>query len=83
MKELEEKVYEIIKKVFNLTDQNIDKKFLKEGHIEAWDSLGHLNLLMELEREFNIKFSLDDIEKSRSFEDIVKLLEEKLNEGKN
>jgi acyl carrier protein len=83
MKELEEKVYEIIKKVFNLTDQNIDKKLLKEGHIEAWDSLGHLNLLMELEREFNIKFSLDDIEKSRSFEDIVKLLEEKLNEGKN
>ena len=37
--------------------------------IDAWDSLGHLNLIMAVEKEFHVKFptgqiiSLDSVEK--------------------
>ena len=29
--------------------------------IEEWDSLAHINLIMEIEAEFDIKFTVDDI----------------------
>jgi acyl carrier protein len=83
MRSIENKVLEIIKRLFNIKEKEIDKKLLKEGNVEGWDSLGHLNLLMELEKEFNIKFSLDDIEKTRTFEDIIDLIKRKINEEKN
>ena len=82
MREVKNKVFEVIKRVFKLRDLTLDEDFLREGNIEGWDSLGHLNLLMELEREFGIKFSLDDIERSRTFRDITALIERKLNERK-
>lgn len=31
------------------------------GDLDAWDSLGHLRLMMELEHEFNIHFSTEQI----------------------
>jgi acyl carrier protein len=82
MEEIKSRVLEVIRRVFNLHDLTLDEELLKEGNIEGWDSLGHLNLLMELEREFNVKFSLDDIERSRTFDDITALIEGKLNERK-
>lgn len=82
MEEIRSRVYEVMKRVFNLPDLTLDEELLKEGSVEGWDSLGHLNLLMELEREFNIKFSLDDIEKGRTLKNIIVLIEEKLNERK-
>ena len=82
MEEIRSRVYEVMKRVFNLPDLTLDEELLKEGSVEGWDSLGQLNLLMELEREFNIKFSLDDIEKGRTLKNIIVLIEEKLNERK-
>lgn len=31
------------------------------GDLEAWDSLGHLRFMMELEREFHARFSTEQI----------------------
>lgn len=83
MEHVKAKVYEIIKRTFNLQEDLLDENCLKEGSISGWDSLGHLKLLMEIEREFSIKFSVDDVEKSRTFRDIVSLVEVKLNEKKS
>jgi len=34
--------------------------------VPAWDSLRHLNLIIELENEFNISFELEEIAEMKS-----------------
>ncbi len=38
--------------------------------VQGWDSLGHIMLMLAVEREFNHKFSLEQIETIRSLDDI-------------
>ena len=46
--------------------------------IEKWDSLSHLNLIMDLEKEFGIRFPMNKIPDLNSVEAIVKELEKEL-----
>ena len=51
------------KKVFSTTFEmknNFDEK-LEYNSIEAWDSIGHMNLISNLEEEFKISLETDDI----------------------
>jgi len=34
---------------------------LKMGDVEEWDSVAHLDLMSEIEREFGVRFDLDEI----------------------
>ena len=45
--------------------------------IEEWDSLTHMNLIMVLEKQFKIKFSLSEIENLSSVGDLVDLIDRK------
>lgn len=42
--------------------------------VEPWDSFGHLILILELEKEFDIKLSAAQIESIKSVKDILNLL---------
>jgi acyl carrier protein len=42
--------------------------------VEGWDSLGHIVLMLAIEREFNHKFSLEQIETIRNLDDIKRHL---------
>ena len=69
MKKINNKIIYALKKTF--TKSKVPKKIenLKIGDLKGWDSLGHVNLLLEIERIFKIKFeskiflSLDSIKK--------------------
>ena len=39
--------------------EKLDK--LKYNEIDEWDSIGHMNLIADLEEKFNITFETDDI----------------------
>ena len=57
------------KKVFSTTFEmknNFDEK-LEYNSIEAWDSIGHMNLISNLEEEFKISLETDDIVEFSSF----------------
>lgn len=41
------------------------------GELPNWDSMGHLNLIMELESRFGISFTTDDVLAMRTLTDIV------------
>lgn len=41
------------------------------GELANWDSIGHLNLIMELESRFGISFTTDDVLAMRTLTDIV------------
>lgn len=45
--------------------------------IEAWDSLGHLQLIMEIEQRFGIRFHIDEIPKLTSLAAIEEALRSK------
>lgn len=34
---------------------------LAAGHVENWDSLGHLKIILAIEKDFNVKFRTEKI----------------------
>jgi acyl carrier protein len=42
--------------------------------IDEWDSLGHISLLVAIEKEFKIKFTLPDVESLRNVGDMIDLI---------
>jgi acyl carrier protein len=46
--------------------------------VESWDSLGHLNLVLALEREFDVQIGPDEIDRMDSIQAIAGLIEKKL-----
>ena len=45
--------------------------------IENWDSLNHINLVLALEKEFNVKIEGEEVIEMITLENIIKVLEEK------
>jgi acyl carrier protein len=46
--------------------------------VEEWDSLAHINLIMEIEAEFNLRFTVNDIVGLKNVGDMIQLIEKKL-----
>jgi acyl carrier protein len=42
--------------------------------VPGWDSIVHITLVIEIEREFNVKFRMAEIEKLRNVGDLVAIL---------
>ena len=72
---MEEKVLEILKDLFEL--DTVDETCSQET-CENWDSMGQLNLVVELESEFDVSFEPDEINQMKSFSDIISVLKTKL-----
>lgn len=71
---MEEKVLEILKETFEL--DSVDKT-CSQATCEAWDSMGQLNLVVELEDAFNISLEPEDIIKMKSYNDIIEIIKRK------
>jgi len=50
----------------------------KKEDIPEWDSLNHLNLIIELEDNFKINFTKDEIVKITSVKSLLEILNKKL-----
>ena len=72
---MEEKILEILKETFDL--ESVDKT-CSQSTCPAWDSMGQLNLVAELEDAFDISLEPEEIGEMKSFEDIVKLVGSKI-----
>jgi acyl carrier protein len=67
-----EKLQTIFKEVFEECPQiNLETT---KAEIEAWDSMSFLNLIVELESEFDKEFSVDEMESMDSVAAILKTL---------
>lgn len=71
---MKEKIFEILKNVFELdyVDESCSQK-----SCDAWDSLGQLNLVAELEDNFDITLEPEEIGTMKSYEDIIRILKTK------
>ena len=71
---MEEKVLEILKNVFEL--DAVDRS-CSQTTCEKWDSMGQLNLVVELESEFDITLEPEEIGEMVCFGDIIRMLKAK------
>ena len=72
---MEEKILEILKETFEL--DSVDKT-CSQTTCPEWDSMGQLNLVAELEDAFDISLEPEEIGEMKSFEDVVRIVGEKL-----
>ena len=70
---IKEKVKEIME---NLLEEKIDDNFSKES-TDNWDSFMQVNLVSELEKEFNISFTPLEIGEINSYKDFVDVISKK------
>ena len=76
MGKIQNQLREILKK--NFPQVKIpSRQNLKAGDFEKWDSLGHLNFLLSVEKFFKIKFSMDEMIKIKDFDEISKIIKKK------
>ena len=71
---MEEKVLEILKNVFEL--ETVDTTCSQQT-CEKWDSMGQLNLVVELESEFDITLEPEEIGEMKCYDDIIRILKTK------
>ena len=76
MKNFEKKFTKIILKILKIKKKPTNFK-IKE--ISNWDSLNNLQLLFLLEKEFQIKFTENDLSNFTSLDKIFNILKKKLN----
>ena len=69
----------LIAKFFKV-DKSVILDDLMVGDIPQWDSLGHIELITHLEKEFNITIDVDQSIEMETVEDIVEILSEIIEE---
>jgi len=74
---MEEKTLEIMSKTFNIDISLISEKTSKKDLTE-WDSMSHLNLIVDIENEFNISFSNEEIVSIIDFKSLLKTVKNKI-----
>lgn len=72
---MEQKILDIMKLVFqtDALDETCSQKTC-----EQWDSMNHLNLVVELEMEFDIAFEPEEIAQMQSFEEVARIVKSKM-----
>jgi acyl carrier protein len=70
---------ETLKEIFiSVFSQNVDINLdTKREDIVEWDSLSHLNLIVELEDVLNVSFSKEEIMSMNSIKEIISVIEKK------
>ena len=72
---LEDKILEIMRNVFEMEDVSTDAS---QKNCERWDSLHHLNLASELEETFEIELEPEEIAEMTDFTRVADMIKSKL-----
>lgn len=75
---IKEKIKKIMSIVFEV-DINSIQDDSAPGTIENWDSIRHMNLIVSIEEEFNLRFTDDEITDLLSFKLVESIVSKKIN----
>ena len=67
------KLTEIFRDLFELPELVLDKNMSAED-IDEWDSVNHVMLVVEVERQFKIKFNTAEVEQMNNVGDLVQII---------
>ena len=51
---------------------------ISQANCPTWDSMRHLNLIVELESEFSVEFEPEEIAEMKDYDQVRRILESKL-----
>ena len=71
--EVFEKLNEVFRDVFDDEDITVTDA-TNSDDIEDWDSLSHINLVVAVEKEFGIKFSMGETQKMKNVGEMVDII---------
>jgi len=75
---IKKRLEEIFRDVFEDDELEIyDEMSAKD--IDDWDSLTHIQLILEIEKAFSVKFTIEEITKTRNVGEFIELLTSKIN----
>ena len=72
---------EILQKIFRDTFNKpnlILNDNLDASHVDTWDSFNHINLIINVEEEFNIRFTTEEISLVENVGQLKKLIRKKI-----
>lgn len=73
------KLQEIFRNVFDDDEIELFDEMTSED-VEDWDSLSHVNLILKIEKEFGVKFTVDEITQTENVGQFISIINEKLAE---
>ena len=76
-----EEILEIVRRIFRdvFDDEDLEvNDSTNSSDIEDWDSLEHITLVVSMEKEFNLKFDLKEVNKLANVGEMVDLIASKL-----
>jgi acyl carrier protein len=73
---MEERIKEIIADVLDIDSVAVHGGMSMDT-VEAWSSLTHITLCLSLEQDFDVSFTVDEMESMVSYDDIVRVLSAK------
>ena len=62
---------EIFRTLFNNPELNLDDELVATD-VPGWDSFNHINLVINVEEEFEVKFTNDEVAKMQNVGDLKK-----------
>lgn len=71
------KLNEIFRDLFDLPELELTPDMSAED-IDEWDSVNHVMLVVQVEREFKVKFHTAEVEEMKNVGDLVRLVTGKL-----
>lgn len=72
---MEERILSVLCSSLGLDKADIT---ISQANCDNWNSLRHLNLIVDLEAEFNVEFEPEEIAAMKNYEAIRQMIEKKL-----
>ena len=79
-----DRLQKVFREIFNNTDSDVDLDMSNEGisSIYGLDSIKHVELILTIESEFDINFSLDELQSMKTIREILNTIEGHLSVSK-
>ena len=74
-----ERLQEIFRDIFD-DEERIIREDMSANDIEDWDSLAQINLIIAIEKEFKVKFNLEEVSSLKNIGEMLELLSKKIKE---
>ena len=72
---MEQQIIKIISRILEVDVDEVEMDTII-GDLPEWDSLHHLQIIVELQKEFDIKYSQDDLVELEDVSDLIALTKE-------
>lgn len=76
--EIKEKLQKIFRDVFDDEDITISEDTTSKD-IKDWDSITHITLINEIEGQFNIRFTTEEMMKAKNVGEFIEIIDKKIN----